>query len=123
MKHELMTRFGFLWKSEQARVTASVQLHDRLGSARDEARKRVEGHFGEAVEGELVHLVEREVHEAREIAFDSDVAADQGPHQIADGAVFSERDEGAEVAVAEGAERLARQATLEHAHEMRGLLM
>src|SRR5690348_10255643 len=39
-------------------VSFSMQLHHGLGAAGDEARERVEGHLGEAVERQFVELVE-----------------------------------------------------------------
>ena len=52
-----------------------------------------------------MHLVERAVHEAREIAFDEELLADQEAHQAADRAVLAERDQRAEIAIGEGLER------------------
>src|SRR4051794_37907152 len=49
---------------------ASVQLHVRLGAAGDESRGGVERHLPEAVQRELVHLVQRQVHHPREPSLD-----------------------------------------------------
>src|SRR5262245_39428614 len=54
---------------------ASMQLHHRLGAARDETGHGIEHDLGRPVQGILVHLVERFVHEPGEPALDEQVAA------------------------------------------------
>ncbi len=76
-----------------------------------------------AVQRQLVELVERHIHQPRERALDQQAAADQTPHQIADGRIFAERDQRAEIAVAERLERPAGEAVLDLAQHVAGLLM
>ena len=53
-----------------------MQLHVRHGAAGDGAREGVEDDLPMAVERDLVRLVERQVHGAREQPFDPQIAAD-----------------------------------------------
>src|SRR5215471_11678620 len=58
----------------------SVQLHMGFGAPGDDARQRIEKHLDEAVQGVLVHLVQRQIHELREITLDHDGTARDAAH-------------------------------------------
>ena len=45
-----------------------------------------EYHVRDSVQGSLVHLVERTIHQTREVAFDEKTPPDEKSHQISDGA-------------------------------------
>jgi hypothetical protein len=61
------------------------------------------------VKGHEVHLVERHVHDAGEVAFDHHVAADQLAHQVAHRRVLAKRHQRSEVPVNKGLQGLALQ--------------
>jgi len=86
-----------------------MQFHMRLGTPRDEAHGRVERDLNEAMQRVFVHLVERHIHDPREIAFDKETLAHQFTHQAADRAVLTERYQRAEVAVVPWLDGLSRQ--------------
>ena len=79
-----------------------MKFHRWFGSVSDGPRDRFQGDLGGSVEGHEVHLVERQVHDASEVAFDHHVAADQLAHQVAHGRVLAQRHQRAEVAVNKG---------------------
>ena len=83
----------------------------------------VEHDAHDAVDRDLVQLVERRVHPARDEALDEQVAADQPAHQRADGGQLAQRHERAVVAEAEARQRPAVQARAHRAHEQRRLLV
>ena len=62
-----------------------------LGAPRDDARDCVKRDFDETVKLVLVHLVERHIHESREIAFDEKASAHERTHQAANRAVVAKR--------------------------------
>src|SRR5438477_2403594 len=82
-------------------VLMLVKLHLRLGLRADHARERVERHAPETVQRPDVLAVERNVEEPRDPALDAEFLARDEAHQLPDGVVRAERDERAEVAVAE----------------------
>jgi hypothetical protein len=59
--------------------------HGRITSAKDSAN-RIEDHVRESVQGSLVHLVQRTIHQTREVAFDEEILPDEKSHQISDSA-------------------------------------
>jgi hypothetical protein len=59
--------------------------HGRIASAKGSAN-RIEDHVRESVQGSLVHLVQRTIHQTREVAFDEEILPDEKSHQISDGA-------------------------------------
>ena len=87
------------------------------------AGEGVERDLGRAVQRQLVHLVERLVHQAGEQALDEEVAADQLAHQVADGRIVAERHQRAEIAIAQRPQRLAREAPRQLPGQVRGLLV
>src|SRR5476649_1056864 len=106
-----------------SRPPASMQFHVRLGAPHDQSRQRVERDLGKAVQREFVHLVERQVHPACEQAFDHQVAADQSPHHVADGAELAQRHQRAKIPVAVILERFARHPPPDLLHQMGSLLV
>lgn len=60
-----------------------------LGAPRDDARDCVKRDLDEAMKLILVHLVERHIHEAREVAFNEKVSAHERAHQAPDRAVMA----------------------------------
>ena len=67
-------------------VLALMKLHHgRVASAKASA-DRTEDHVRNSMQGSLVHLVERTIHQTREVAFDEEILADEKSHQISDGA-------------------------------------
>jgi hypothetical protein len=52
---------------------------------------RTEDHVRKSVQSSLVHLIERTIHQKREVAFDEEILPDEKSHQISDGAP-TERD-------------------------------
>src|SRR6267154_1252226 len=83
----------------------SVQLDARLGAAFEEPRQGIERDADWPVKRVQVHLVQRQVHQARKPALDTVALAGEKAHQRPDRAVFSERNQGTEVAVAKRSER------------------
>src|SRR5215207_8938060 len=85
----------------QRRFPCSMQLHARVRPAGERAGDDIQGDLRRPVQGLLVHLVERLVHQPREGALDQEALAAQEAHQAADRAIGAERNERAEIAVAE----------------------
>src|SRR5580658_4343110 len=100
-----------------------MQLDGRARAPLDHPGQRVEPDLDRSVQRQRVKLIEREIHESGEIAFDQEAAADQLAHERADRAVLTERHERAEIAVLERRQRLAGEMPADLAIEMRGLLM
>src|SRR3954468_12804001 len=100
-----------------------MQLDMRLGAPREDAREGIEEYLGEAVQRELVHLVERQVHYFCKKPFNHDTTAGDGTHQATDGTKFAERDQRAEIPVLERLQRLAAQMAWQHFAEMSRLLV
>ena len=84
-----------------------MQLDVGLGAPRDQASERIERHLAGAMQNVLVQLVKGKIRQAGEQTFQPDVAAHETAHQVADRGVFAQRNEGAEVAIAPRAQRLA----------------
>ena len=59
--------------------------HGHIAAAKGPAN-RTEEHVRDSVQGSLVHLVERMIHQTREVAFDEEILPDEKSHQISDGA-------------------------------------
>src|SRR5712691_10148918 len=78
-----------------------MQLNARLGAAFEEPRQRIERDADRTMERVQVQLVQRQVHQPREPALDAVALAREKTHQRSDSAVFAERHERTEVAVAE----------------------
>ena len=95
-----------------------MQFHVRLCAARNPARKRIQQDRGDAVQRDLVHLVEGEVHEACKQALDPYPA-----HQIAHGRVIAKRHQRAEIPVAPWLGLPLGQKPLQLPRQMRGLLV
>ena len=95
-----------------------MQFHVRLCAARNPARKRIQQDRGDAVQRDLVHLVEGEVHEACKQALDPHPA-----HQIAHGRVIAKRHQRAEIPVAPWLGLPLGQKPLQLPRQMRGLLV
>jgi hypothetical protein len=95
-----------------------MQFHVRLGSARNRARKSIQQDHGDAVQRNLVHLVEGEVHDACDQALDPHPA-----HQFAHGGVIAKRHQRAEIPVAPRLELPLGQKPLQLPRQMRGLLV
>ena len=64
--------------------------HGRVAPAKG-ASNCTEDHVRDSMQGSLVHLVQRTIHQTREVAFDEEILPDEKSHQIADGAP-TERD-------------------------------
>ena len=69
----------------------SMQLHRRIGLFGDHARQGEERGFEDAMYGEFVQLVQRQVHELGEITLDHQTLADQAAHHVADRAELAQR--------------------------------
>src|SRR6516225_2142660 len=100
-----------------------MQLHLRLGAAINQTHGGVERDLDKAVQRIFVHLVERHIHEAREVAFDKEALADQFAHQTADRAVLAERHQRTEVAIMPGLKRLPHELSPQLFRQMRRLLV
>ena len=100
-----------------------MQLHRRVGLFGDHSRQGEERGFEDAVNGKLVQLVQRQVHELGKIPLDHQTLADQAPHHVAHCAEFAQRHQGAKISVAVRLERLVGQAALNLQVHVRGLLM
>src|SRR5688572_19518725 len=112
-----------MWGRGRDPQAGSVQLHLGLHLPADPARERVEGHPPEPVQRHDVLAVEGHVHELRDPALDAEFLARDEAHQLADRFVLPERDEGAEIAVAEGFGWTSREAVVQRAHQVARLLV
>src|SRR6202022_3092125 len=81
-----------------------------------------ECHVRESVQGSLVHLVQRTIHQTREVAFDEEILPDKKSHEISDGA-STERNKRAKVAIDVWLQRFSSQPPKKLLDEMRRLLM
>jgi len=72
---------------------ASMQLHRWVGLFRDHARQGKERGFEDAMNGQLMQLVQRQVHELGKITFDHQTLADQAAHHVAHRAELAQRDQ------------------------------
>jgi hypothetical protein len=64
--------------------------HRRVASAKGSAN-RAEDYVRDSMQGSLVHLVERTIHQTREVAFDEEILPNEESHQISDGTEPTER--------------------------------
>jgi hypothetical protein len=95
-----------------------MQFHVRLGAARNGARKSIQQDRGDAVQRNLVHLVEGEVHEACDHSLDPHPA-----HQFAHGRIIAKRHQRAEIPVAPWLDFPLGQKPLQLPRQMRSLLV
>lgn len=65
-----------------------MQLHGWVGLFGDHSRQREERGFEDAVNGEFVQFVQRQVHELGKRPLDHQTLADQAPHHVAHCAEF-----------------------------------
>src|ERR1700704_4157982 len=100
-----------------------MQFDARLSAAFEEARQGIERDADGTMERVQVHLVQRQVHQPCEPALDAVALAGEKTHQRSDSAVFTERHEGTEVAVAEGRERPPEHAPLQSPEKVGSLLV
>src|SRR6266536_4639104 len=101
----------------------SMQLDSRLEPMPYHAAQRIDRDAQRAMNRHLVHLVERRIHPARDQPLDEQVAAEEAPHQVADGGQLAQRNERAEIGEMKRRERLAGEPRFEVFREQRRLLM
>ena len=70
---------------------ASMQLHRGVGLFSDHSREGKERGFEDAVNGQFVQFVQRQVHELGKIPLDHQTFADQATHHVAHCAEFAQR--------------------------------
>src|SRR4029453_17473409 len=90
-------------------IDASMELDMRQGAARDEPAERVQNYLDTAMQGDLVHLVERPIHQQRKVAFDLKILPFPEAHETADGGILAERYQRAKIPVEIRLQRLALQ--------------
>ena len=100
-----------------------MKLDARLETAPQESSNRVERDTRVTVDRDLMQLVERCVHDARDDSLDHHLAADQPPHQIADRGQLAERYERTVVVKAESRQGLSRKTRPHRFDQHRRLLM
>jgi hypothetical protein len=79
-----------------------MQLDEWPRSPRETARQGFKQCVPSSVQCDLMHYVQRSIHQPREIARYEEAFADQESHETADRRVLSKRDQGAEVAICVG---------------------
>ena len=84
-------RWGAADRRESCEDLVLMQFDLWFGAPRDDARYCVKCDLDEAMKLVLVHLVERHIHEAREIALNEKVSANERAHQAPDRAVLAKR--------------------------------
>ncbi len=72
------------------KLTLMKLHHGHIASAKGPAN-RTEDYVRDSMKGRLVHLVERTIHQKREVAFDEEILPDEKSHQISDGGELTER--------------------------------
>src|SRR5205814_28271 len=87
------------WDAGARKQRRSVKLHVRLRAPGNRSRRSIERHLPETVQRQFMHLVERQVHHAREPALDPQLAAAETAHQITDDGVLAQRDQRTEVPI------------------------
>ena len=95
-----------------------MELHAWRGAADEHFRHRIHRDAEVAVQSELMHLSYREVHRAREEAFDEQALAEEGGNHVADTLIPPQRDERAEVPISERSQRPARETPFDLAHHV-----
>src|SRR3954469_11717785 len=70
---------------------ASMKLDLRYGAPRNEPAERVQNHLDPAMQGNLVHLVERPIHQQRKVALDLKILPPPQAHETTDGGILAER--------------------------------
>jgi hypothetical protein len=81
-----LMRWGFPPPPNLGPAPALMKLHHgRVVSAKASA-DRTEDHVCNSMQGSLVQLVERTIHQTREVAFDEEILPDEKSHQVSDGA-------------------------------------
>ena len=69
----------------------SMQLHRGIGLFGDHSRQGKERGFEDAVNGEFMQFVQRQVHELGKVALDHQTLADQAAHHVAHRAELAQR--------------------------------
>ncbi len=72
-------------------IGGSVQFHRGIGLFGDQSRQGVERGFEDAVDGEFMEFVQRQVHELGKITLDHQTLADQAAHHVAHRAELAQR--------------------------------
>src|SRR4051794_4930296 len=78
---------------------ASMKFDQRHGAARDQPAQCVQEYFAAAMQGDLVHLVERSIHQQRKVPLDLKIPALPEAHETADGGILAERYQRAKIPV------------------------
>src|SRR5262245_33744713 len=93
----------------RSRALPSMQLHRRAGAGRQSACNDAQHGARGAIQRSFVQEAQRAIHEPGKDAFDEDAAAGQEACQGPDRSPFAERNQGPEIAVCIGLQRLAAQ--------------
>src|SRR5687767_5206880 len=100
-----------------------MQLHMRHRPPRDHPRQGIEYDFGRTVQGKLVLLVQKIIHEPRNEAFYEKAASHQLSHQASDSPIFAKRDERASVLIVKFGQSLSAETSPHLLSQMCCLLM
>src|ERR1700730_14153192 len=111
------------WANSVVPADRSMQLHMRLGPPCQRSGDGIKPDLQRAVQRRLVHLVERAIHQARDISLDQHALPGEEAHQAADRREFSERNQRAEITVDERFDRLTFQSALDLLQEVGRLLV
>ena len=71
----------------------------RQGAARNEPAECIQKYFASAMQGHLVHLVERSIHQQRKVALDLKILPLPEAHETTDGGILAERYQRAKIPV------------------------
>src|SRR5262249_31937373 len=99
-----------------------MQLHARLGVPAQKSSDGIERNAEIAENRNLMQLVQRSIHPARDEPLYEQASADESPHQRAYGGQLAKRDEGAQIAEMEFRQRLAVEACLDRLDQQHRLL-